>query len=295
MLPHLKDRPLTLVRFPNGISGGKFYQKHFEKGLPEFVRTVRFFTEQANQDQDFLICNNLPTLLWLAQIADLELHTVHTRVNPHPDAEQHSLNFTGSAENMENSILNYPDFLVIDLDPYLYSGKEKSGDEPELNRQGFKHACQVARWLKELLDALKIKAYIKTSGRTGLHIYVPIMRSIDYATVRALCEAIGRQLQKEHPNDITMDWAVVKRKGRVFYDHNMNARGKSLASIYSPRVAPEASVSTPITWEDLDSVYPTDFTIETVPSRISDRGDLWADILENKNDLEKLLSATTFP
>jgi bifunctional non-homologous end joining protein LigD len=290
ILPHLKDRPLTLVRFPNGISGGKFYQKHVEKGLPPFVETTRFFTEQIGADQDFLMCNNLSTLIWLGQIADLELHTVHTRIDPHPDATQLSTNYVGSAENIESSILNYPDYLVLDLDPYLYSGKEAKGAEPELHREGFKRAAEAAHWLKELLDVLKIKAYVKTSGRTGLHIYVPIVRDIDYATVRGISEVLGRQLLQDHAKEMTMDWAVVKRTGKVFFDHNMNARGKSLASIYSPRVAPEATISTPLEWSELDKVYPTDFTTLTVPQRLAAVGDLWQDILQNKNDLEKLLS-----
>jgi bifunctional non-homologous end joining protein LigD len=290
ILPHLKDRPLTLVRFPNGIAGGKFYQKHVEKGLPAFVETTRFFTEQIGADQDFLMCNNVSTLIWLGQIADLELHTVHTRIDPHPDATKLSTNYVGSAENIESSILNYPDYLVLDLDPYLYSGKEAKGAEPELHREGFKRAAEVAHWLKELLDVLKIKAFVKTSGRTGLHIYVPIVRDIDYATVRGICEVLGRQLLKDHAKEMTMDWAVVKRTGKVFFDHNMNARGKSLASIYSPRVAPEATISTPLEWSELDKVYPTDFTTLTVPQRLAEVGDLWHDILQHKNDLEKLLS-----
>jgi bifunctional non-homologous end joining protein LigD len=290
ILPHLKDRPLTLVRFPNGISGGKFYQKHVEKGLPAFVETTRFFTEQIGADQDFLMCNNLSTLIWLGQIADLELHTVHTRIDPQPDATQLSTNYVGSAENIESSILNYPDYLVLDLDPYLYSGKEEKGAEPELHREGFKRAAEAAHWLKELLDVLKIKAYVKTSGRTGLHIYVPIVRDIDYATVRGISEVLGRQLLKDHAKEMTMDWAVVKRTGKVFFDHNMNARGKSLSSIYSPRVAPEATISMPLEWSELDKVYPTDFTTLTVPQRLAKVGDLWQDILQNKNDLEKLLS-----
>lgn len=292
IIPHLTDRPLTLIRFPNGIAGGKFYQKHWDKGLPGFVKTVRFFTEQANVDQDFLVANNVSTLVWLAQIADLELHTVHTRIDPNPDALNLSQDYTGSVEKVENSILNYPDYLVLDLDPYLYSGKEQKGAEPELHKEGFKRGVEVAYWLKDLLDALKIKAYVKTSGRTGLHIYVPILREIDYATVRGICEVFGRQLLKEHPNAITMDWAVVKRTGKVFFDHNMNARGKSLASIYSPRIAPEASVSMPLDWDELDSVYPTDFTVDTVPEILAKRGDRWKDILENKNDLMSLLGGS---
>jgi DNA primase len=121
---------------------------------------------------------------------------------------------------------------------------------------------------------------------------VPILRSIDYDTVRGIAEVIGRQLLKDHADALTMDWAVVKRTGRVFFDHNMNARSKSLASIYSPRVAPEASISFPLHWDNLEEHYPTDFTMERVPQMLAEQGDLWKDILENKNDLEKLLGTT---
>lgn len=292
LLPHLKDRILTMVRFPNGIAQGRFYQKHWEHKLPPFVQTVRHFTEHAGFDQDFLICNNLSTLLWLAQIADLELHTSHTRNNPEPEGSELPRDYTGDVKTLEASLLNYPDYMVIDLDPYTYSGKEKKGEEPELHEKGFKQACQVAQWVKELLDSLKIEAFIKTSGRTGLHIYVPIVRTIDYPTVRMLSEIIGKQILKEHPEDVTMDWTIVKRTGKVFLDHNMNARSKTLGSIYSPRIAPEATISTPIEWSELGKVYPHDFTMRTIPDRLKEKGDLWADILDHKNDLEKLLINT---
>ena len=292
LLPHLKDRILTMVRFPNGIAQGRFYQKHWEHKLPPFVETVRHFTEHAGFDQDFLICNNLSTLLWLAQIADLELHTSHTRNNPDPEGSTLPRDYTGDVRTLEASLLNYPDYMVIDLDPYTYSGKEKKGEEPELHEKGFKQACQVAHWVKDLLDSLKIEAFIKTSGRTGLHIYVPIVRTIDYPTVRMLSEIIGKQILKEHSEDVTMDWTIVKRTGKVFLDHNMNARSKTLGSIYSPRIAPEATISTPIEWSELGHVYPHDFTMRTVPERLKEKGDLWADILDHKNDLEKLLINT---
>ncbi len=292
LLPHLKDRILTMVRFPNGIAQGRFYQKHWEHKLPPFVETVRHFTEHAGFDQDFLVCNNLSTLLWLAQIADLELHTSHTRNNPEPEGSSLPRDYTGDVKTLEASLLNYPDYMVIDLDPYTYSGKEKKGEEPELHEKGFKQACHVARWVKDLLDSLKIEAFIKTSGRTGLHIYVPIVRTIDYPSVRMLSEIIGKQILKEHPEDVTMDWTIVKRTGKVFLDHNMNARSKTLGSIYSPRIAPEATISTPIEWSELGHVYPHDFTMRSVPKRLKEKGDLWADILAHKNDLEKLLVNT---
>jgi len=290
LIPHLTDRLITLVRFPNGINEGRFYQKHWEQNLPKFVKTARVFTEHEKRDQDFLVCNNLPTLLWLGQIADLEIHTSHTRVVPEPDAMHLSTTMTGSVEALESSIGNYPDFLVLDMDPYLYSGKEKHGEEPELHQKGFENCRKVALYLKEYLDALKLNAYVKTSGKTGLHIYVPLERNIDYDTVRTMSELICGQVLKEHPDETTMDWAIVKRTGRVFLDHNMNARSKSLASIFSPRVAPEGSVSTPVGWDELQDIYPTDFDMQTVPERLLKQGDLWHDILDHKNNLLTLLA-----
>lgn len=290
-LPHLRDRLLTLIRFPSGIEGQKFYQKHWSDNLPEFVHTVRAYTEHEKRDQDFLLCNNLATLVWLGQIADLELHTSHTRIDRAPDAHSIPLSFTGSLSNIEKSLLNFPDYMVFDLDPYLYSGKEAEKAEPELHRKGFHQTCKVALWLKELLDELSLKAFVKTSGKTGVHVYVPIVRDIEYDLVREFSKTVGESLLASHPDEVTMEWSVAKRTGKVFFDHNMNARSKSLASIYSPRVAAEASISTPVDWNELDNVYPTDFTMRTLPDRVKQIGDLWADILSQKNDLrEKFLS-----
>lgn len=289
ILPHMKDRPITFVRFPNGIKGGKFYQKHWDKGLPDFVERTSIFVEHVRLGQEYIVCNNLPTLLWLAQIADLEIHTWQSRIAPGPDGFKHGLDFGSSLEALEQSLLNFPDYLLFDLDPYIYSGKEKAGDEPELNIEGFRQCAQLAKWLKEILDTIGIEAFIKTTGKTGLHLYIPIVRELDFDEVRALSEAIGRVVLKQHPNDVTMDWAVVKRTGKTFLDHNMNARGKTLASIYSPRVSPQASVSVPIRWDQLDDIYPTDFTMRSVPELLKKQGDLWADILEHKNDLRKLI------
>jgi bifunctional non-homologous end joining protein LigD len=135
-----------------------------------------------------------------------------------------------------------------------------------------------------------IKAYLKTTGRTGLHMYIPVVRNLTFEETRAISEAIGKLVLGQHPNDVTMDWAVVKRTGKIFLDHNMNSRGKTLASIYSPRVSAQASVSIPVRWEELDKIYPTDFTMNTVIERLDKVGDLWSDILENKNDLSALMT-----
>jgi bifunctional non-homologous end joining protein LigD len=291
LLPHMRDRPLTLTRYPNGIYGGHFYQKRFEHDVPEFVQTVKLWSQDNATDVEYIVCNNLPTLLWLGQLADIELHTWYSRISPEPDGHHLPRTFTGSAKNIDASLLNYPDFIVFDLDPYIYSGKEKKGAEPELNRKAFLKTCDVALWLKDLLDSLSLSSFVKTTGRTGLHIYVPILRQFDYDTVRAACETIGKYLMAAHPRDITMEWTVEKRTGKVFFDHNQNVRGKTLASVYSPRPSPEAAVSMPVRWDELKQIYPSDFTILTAPDRVNKTGDLWAGILEAKHDLAGLLGA----
>ncbi len=294
LLPHMGDRPLTLTRYPNGIYGGHFYQKRFEHKIPEFVRTVKLWSQDNATDVEYIVCNNLPTLLWLGQLADIELHTWYSRISPEPDGQHLPTTFTGSAKKIDASLLNYPDFIVFDLDPYIYSGKEKKGAEPELNRKAFLKTCDVALWLKdELLDSLSLSSFVKTTGRTGLHIYVPILRQLDYDLVREACQTLGKLLLAAHAKDITMEWSVDKRTGKVFFDHNQNVRGKTLASVYSPRPSPEAGVSMPVRWEEIKEIYPSDFTILTAFDRIAKIGDLWAGILDRKHDLAKLLDTIT--
>jgi len=295
LLPHMRDRPITLTRYPNGITGQHFYQKRWESKLPEFVETVRLYSGHNEGDVEYLICNNLPTLLWLGQLADIELHTWYSRVSPEPDAHHLPTVFTGSEEVIDESLLNHPDFIVFDLDPYIYSGSEVSGAEPELNRKAFSKTCDVAFWLKDVLDSLSLSSFVKTTGRTGLHVYVPILRHLDYDTVRAACETLGRFVMQAHRRDVTMEWSVSKRTGKVFFDHNQNSRGKTLASIYSPRPSPEAAVSMPVEWDELRDIYPTDFTILTACDRIAQVGDLWAGILAAKHDLQSLLAVVGEP
>ena len=288
LLPHLRDRPLTLTRYPNGIEGGSFYQKHYDRP-PPFVETVRVYTDSANGDQQAILCNNLPTLLWLGQLADLELHISLARVSPQPDGGRLGANFSGSKAQVEASLLNYPDFVLFDLDPYIYAGTERAGDEPALNRRAFAKAVEVARGLKELLDAASLSSFVKTSGATGLHICVPVLRQFDYAAVRSVAETFGGFLQRARPRDVTLEWSVDKRGGKIFVDVNQNARIKNLAAAFSPRPKPGAPVSMPLRWDELDEVYPTDFTILTAPARIAEVGDPWADILSHKHDLAALL------
>lgn len=292
LLPHMAGRPLTLTRYPNGIAADHFYQKHYDQGEPpEFVETVDLWSGQNEADGTYLMCNNLPTLLWLGQLADIELHTWYSRVSPEPDGADLPETYAGSAENFDQSRLNFPDFIVFDLDPYIYSGEEKSGDEPELNMKAFKKTVDVALWLKEMLDGLSLSSFVKTTGKTGLHVYVPILRQLDYDTVRAAAETVGRFLLRAHPRDITMEWATQKRTGKIFFDHGQNMKGKTLASLYSPRPLPWAGVSMPLRWDELQDVYPKDFTILNVPDLVAERGDLWANILQEKHDLSAMLEA----
>jgi bifunctional non-homologous end joining protein LigD len=280
LLPHLKDRPLTLSRYPDGIDGEHFWQKHWNSPLPDFVKRVDI-TQEGDSVREYLVCANLSTLIWLGQQADIEFHAWFSRITASPDMP---------AKKGVDYVLDYPDFIIFDLDPYIYSGKEKAGDEPELNRKAFDKVCQVALWLKEVIDKLSLKAYVKSSGKTGLHIYVPIVRNLDYKAVRSSAETIGRFVLQNHPEDVTMEWSVEKRAGKVFVDYNQNVRGKTLATAYSPRPAPGGPASTPLHWHELGKVYPTAFTILTLPERINKTGDLWADILSSKRDVRKVLA-----
>lgn len=289
MLPHLVDRPLTMIRMPEGIDGERFFQKHWEQKLPEFVETVRIFSESKDERQDYLLCNNLATLLWVAQAGTLEYHVWHSRAKPGPDAASQSEDYAGSLESLEGSVLNYPDYVVFDIDPYIYSGKEAPGAEPELNVTAFEKGKEVAFWLRDLLKSMRLTPMVKTSGKTGLHVFVPIERTIDFTAARHVCETIGRHLLRQHPKDITMEWTVSRRTGKIFMDYNMNVRGKTLNSAYSPRGVPGAPVSVPLTWEELAKAHPMDFRIPNVMRRLEKAGDAWRDALRAKHSLEQAL------
>ena len=288
LLPHLAGRPMFTTRFPDGIHGKSFYQKHW-RPAPPFARTVTIFSSHNEGDSEYLICENLATLLFLAQMGGLELHPWFSRVDPAPDARGRSRTFSGSEENLEKSVLNYPDFVIFDLDPYLYSGREGKGEEPELHRKAFSRTRSLALRLRDMLGRLGLEIFVKTSGRTGLHLYLPLVRKFDYDAARNIAETIGRFALQQWPDEVTLEWAVVRRTGKIFFDYNQNSRGKSLSSIFCPRRHPMATVSMPVEWDELESVYPTDFTLRTVPDLLEERGDPWADILSAKQDLTELL------
>jgi len=280
LLPHVADRPLFVTRFPDGVTGKSFFQKHWEPA-PPFARTVRIHSAQNERDGDYLLCENLATLLWLGQMAGLELHAWFSRVAPGPDSAVRSRRFTGSEVALERSILNYPDFVVFDLDPYVYSGREARGEEPELHRRAFARTRRLALRIRGILGELGLGTFVKTSGRTGLHLYLPIVRDLNFDAARAVAETIARHVQRERPSEVTVEWAVRRRTGKIFFDYNQNSRGKSLATPYSPRRHPAATVSMPISWGELETVYPTDFTLHTVPDRLVAVGDAWAGMLDS--------------
>lgn len=291
LLPYLEDRPLTLLRYPTGIYGKYFFQKHVEFEPPPFVHRECLVSEHTGKDGDYLFANNLATLVWLAQIANIELHAWYSRTCNEPDALGLPHTFSGSVEAFEASVLNYPDFMVFDLDPYIYSGRETKGGQPEPNAEGFARTCEAAGWLKEVLDELGLVSFVKTSGKTGLHLFVPVLRKFDYDTVRTISEQICRFVLRRHPQETTMEWSVERRRGKVFLDHNQNTRGKTLATPFSPRALPGAPVSMPLRWEEVGQLTPSDFTLRTAPARLGQVGDLWRDILSRKADLAHAFSA----
>ena len=291
MLPHLRDRPLTMIRMPEGIHGERFFQKHWEQRKPDFVETVTVFSEHNEGAHEYIVANNLPTLLWLGQVGTLEFHVWHSRAKLAPDAISKSDDYASSIEAMESSVLNYPDYLVFDIDPYIYSGKEAKGAEPELNKKGFAVGKRVAFWINDLIKQMSLTARVKTSGKTGLHVFVPIERTVTFDEARHICEMVGRHVMQQHPKDVTMEWAVVKRTGKIFIDYNMNVRGKTLNVAYSPRGVPGAPVSMPLTWEELEAAEPMQFTMRNVVDRLEKAGDRWHDVLSVKQNLAKVFGS----
>jgi bifunctional non-homologous end joining protein LigD len=252
---------------------------------------VRVFSGSKDEEHEYLLANNLPTLLWLGQVGTLEFHVWHSRAEIGPDSKSSSTDYSSSLEALESSVLNFPDYLVFDIDPYIYSGKEAQGAEPEFNKKGFATGRRVAFWLRDLLKEMSLEAAVKTSGKTGLHVFVPIERTVTFDEARTICEMVGRHLMRSHPKEITMEWATVKRTGKIFIDYNMNVRGKTLNVAFSPRGVPGAPVSMPLTWEELEAADPGDFTLTNVPDRLDRSGDRWHDIFKMKQSLAKAFAS----
>lgn len=240
LLPHLRGRPLVVTRHPDGIHGEWFYQKDCPDHAPDWVRTFPYWSKDSRRWIRFVLCEDLATLIWLGNLACLELHPWLSR----------------AASPL------HPDHAVIDLDPAAPAG--------------FEEAREVAFRMKPLLDALGLSAFPKLSGATGIHLYIPLEPRYTYPQVAAFVRALGDTLLRRHPERITLERTVARRAGRVYVDYLQNAPGKTLVGAYSPRSLPGAPVSCPVTWTELETAVPSDFTLTTVPARLGRLGDPFA-------------------
>jgi bifunctional non-homologous end joining protein LigD len=251
ILPYLKDRPLIMKRYPNGIEEGSFHQ-HDADRVPDYVRTVRLDVVEGHT-VDYIVCDNLPTLLYLSNIGAIERHPWHSRVRN----------------------IDRPDYFVFDLDP--------------ADGVPFSRICEVALNAKAVLDRLGLTSYAKTSGSRGMHIFVPSKPAYGYEEVAGFAEQVARLIVKEDANVATVERSLAKRKrGQIYVDHLQNARGKSIVSPYSVRPKPGATVSAPLEWSEVrrKKITPQDFTVNNMLKRLESRGDLFAEVLNNRQKLE---------
>jgi bifunctional non-homologous end joining protein LigD len=247
MLPFLKDRPIVLTRYPEGINREGFFAKNAPEGMPDWVKTIKLYSESAKHYVNYIICNDLDTLIWFANLAAVEIHIPLSRID---DREK-------------------PDFAFFDVDP-----------EPPYT---FKEASEVALMIKEKLDKLKLKSYIKTSGKKGIHILIPVVRKYTYQETRSFVHTIGKQLAKESEL-VVSEFSDTKKPRKVFVDYTQNSHGRTMVCPYSLRVSEEATVSAPISWDDLKKgIKPADFNIHNVPSL---REEPWKTIFDNRQKLE---------
>ena len=288
MLPELRDRPLTLFRWPEGLARRRVLEKHWNIALPAFVERIDVFSDAKGHPDQYILCNNLATLLWLGHMGVLEFHAWHSRVSRGADGRDAGTDFAGSDAALEDSVLERPDYMLFDLDPF--TDQSHTGRDPAFSSDAFAKVTEVAFALESVLRGIGLSALVKTSGKTGLHVIVPIKRTLRYAGVREMARYIGERLRLAHPRDITLDWQLTKRAGKVFVDANMNVRGKSMSVAYSPRGLPGAPVSTPLTWRELARVDPRAFRIPTIPARIRKRGDPWSGWLRSAQSVEEALA-----
>ena len=261
ILPFTRGRPLMLNRYPDGIAGPAFFQKDYPDPVPRGVDVYVYHSVHAERDVRHVVCNNRATLLWLAQLACVELNCWMSRMD----------------------MPNRPDFVVFDIDPYITWKRGRKASL--LCKEDYDAAVDVARKLKPVLDQVGLRGFLKTSGQTGLHVFVPIRREYVYDQVTGYAKAMAQFMERSYPKLITTAWKEDERAGKVFFDYSINARGKTLVGPYSPRPTPPATVSAPITWDELGRVRPTDFTMFNIKQRLKEVGDLWEGILEDAQEL----------
>jgi bifunctional non-homologous end joining protein LigD len=257
LLPHLKDRPFTMKRYPDGWQGGHFFQKDAPKHMPDWIptREYRSTSRETRQKRTirYPLVNDELALLWMVNMGCIDMNTWYSRVD-RPER---------------------PDWVLFDLDP-----------SPDV---GFKETIRVALLIKEVLDALGLESFPKTSGADGFHVLVPVARRHTYADTREFAEIIAGTLARMHPGLATTEWSKRKRRG-VLVDANQNGEGKTIASVYSVRPREGAPVSTPLRWDEVsEDLDPRDFTMEAVLGRVERNGDLFAGVLTTRQALGEAL------
>ena len=249
LVPHLQGRPVTLKRYPNGVDSQFFYEKNCPKHRPPWVATTPIFGGRKNELMDYCVVNDLPTLVWMANLAALELHPSLSRA---PEIQR-------------------PTMMVFDLDP---------GPPAALVE-----CCQVALLLKGALDGLGLRSFPKTSGSKGLQIYVPLNGDLTYDDTKPFAHALARLLEAEHPGQILSLMKKELRTGKVFIDWSQNDEHKTTVSIYSLRARPRPTVSTPVTWDEVEGAASSGdadslvFEAPAVLDRVAEHGDLFEPVL----------------
>jgi bifunctional non-homologous end joining protein LigD len=260
LLPHIRGRPFTMKRFPDGIDGGHFFQKDAPVHMPEWIPTREFevSTRESPRKRKKIrapLVNDELSLLWMVNMGCIDLNTWYSRVD-RPER---------------------PDFVLFDLDP--------AADV------GFAEVVEVARLVKQVLDALGLEGFVKTSGSDGMHVLVPVGRRYTYDRTRELAEIVAGTLARTHRGLVTTEWSKAKRRG-VLIDANQNGEGKTIASVYSVRPHPGAPVSTPLRWDEVrEGLDPRDFTMEVVQRRIEQHGDLFEGVLSTRQNLGAALAS----
>lgn len=253
ILPHLKDRPLSLVRYPHGIKEKGFYQKNAPPGTPEWVRTFPIKSGERGTCINYILCQNLETLVWMINSGVVEINPWLSRCDS----------------------LDRPDFAVFDVDP--------------AEGATWQDVVEVAIMVKSLLDLWKLKAYPKVSGKDGIHIYVPIEPKYPYKEVALFVEYASRIIESTYPDRVTLARKVFLRKGRVYLDYPQNARGQTISCVYGVRALPGAPCSMPFSWEEIWHLEQRPFNIQNALERLKKVGDLFLDVLTLKQSIDSIL------
>jgi bifunctional non-homologous end joining protein LigD len=254
ILPYLTNRPVVMTRFPDGIDGKQFYQKDAPEFAPDWIETIPIWSEDTQRDIKYFVCNDVESLLYIANLGSIPLHIWNSRVGT----------------------LELPDWCVIDLDP-----KEAP----------FSDVIRCALAFRELTEKIGMPSYIKTTGKTGLHILLPLGRQITYAQCRTLGELLCRVVLRELKDIATIVRHVTKRGDKVYLDYLQNRHGQLIVSPFSVRPLPGASMSMPLTWDEVNSsLNPKDYTIKTAVDRMERLGrDPVVQVLDDKPDLGAIL------